>query len=90
MIDLKQIREAAGISQSKLAQMCGVIRQTISNIECGLNYPSVFLAKQLGMILNIDWTLFFEDIKPAVITTDDDPIKKCLNCRKAVCTNCIG
>ncbi len=91
MVNLKAIRKAAGISQNRLARMCGVVRQTIGEIETERNKPSVMLAKQLGVIFNIDWTLFFEDIKPTVIDINDgEHINRCLNCCNEICTNCIG
>ena len=60
MIDLKELRTSKGLSQQELATKCGVIRQTISNIECGLSKPSIDLAKKLSEVLEVDWTLFFE------------------------------
>lgn len=60
MIDLKELRTSKGLSQQELATKCGVIRQTISNIECGLSKPSIDLAKKLDEVLEVDWTLFFE------------------------------
>lgn len=61
MVNLKKLREDAGISQNKLAKMCGKVRQTIGAIETGQNKPSVPLAKKLGEIFGIDWTDFFAD-----------------------------
>lgn len=60
MIDLKAIREQAGLTQQQLADSVGVIRQTISNIECGLSAPSVPTAIGIGKVLGIDWKDFFE------------------------------
>ena len=61
MIDLKELRKTSkGFSQQELV-MNDVIRQTISNIECGLSKPSIELAKKLGEVLEVDWTLFFEE-----------------------------
>lgn len=61
MVNLKQIREEAGLTQEQLAAECNVIRQTISNIECGLSRPSVETAKLIAKVLNILWTDFFSD-----------------------------
>ena len=61
MVDLKKAREAIGITQEQLAKECHVIRQTISNIECGLSRPSVETAKLIGKTLNFDWVEFFSD-----------------------------
>ncbi len=59
MIDLKKIREEKGMTQQELADAVGVIRQTISNIECGLNVPSIATAKKIGEVLEIDWAKFY-------------------------------
>lgn len=59
MINLKKAREDKGLSQTALAGAVGVIRQTISNIECGINRPSPELAIKIGDVLEIDWTQFF-------------------------------
>lgn len=61
MVNLKAMREEAGISQTKLAKMCGKVRQTIGEIEAGRNKPSVKLAKKLGQIFNFDWREFYAD-----------------------------
>lgn len=58
---LKKLREEKGFSQQKLADMCGVVRQTITMIEAGVNKPSVSLAKKLGESLEVDWKVFFMD-----------------------------
>lgn len=62
MVDLKAIRKAKGYyTQESLADAVGVYRSTIGMIETGINKPSVELAKKLGKVLEIDWTLFFSD-----------------------------
>lgn len=60
-MDLRKIREAAGMTQEQLAEKVGVIRQTISNIECGLALPSVPTAKAIAEVLEFNWTDFFEN-----------------------------
>ena len=59
MTDLKKVRQDNGLTQTALAEAAGVVRQTISNIECGINAPSVNLAKKLAEILGLNWTDFF-------------------------------
>ena len=59
MIDLKKRREAAGMTQEALAEKVGVVRQTISNIECGLAFPSVPVAQAIAEILEFNWFEFF-------------------------------
>lgn len=61
MVNLKQVREEAGLTQEQLAAECNVIRQTISNIECGISRPSVETAKLIAKVLDISWTDFFSD-----------------------------
>lgn len=61
MIDLKELRTQKGISQKELADKCDVVRQTISNIECGMTKPSVELAKKMAVVLDVEWTIFFDD-----------------------------
>lgn len=61
MVDLKKRREEAGMTQEQLAEKTGVIRQTISNIECGISSPSVQTAIAIGHVLEFNWTEFFED-----------------------------
>jgi len=41
---LKEARAAAGLSQSQLAELSGVSRNTISSIENGQFYPTAKLA----------------------------------------------
>jgi putative transcriptional regulator len=61
MVNLKELREKAGLTQQELADQCNVIRQTISNIECELSRPSVETAKLIAKVLDISWTDFFAD-----------------------------
>lgn len=61
MSELKRIRTEQKITANKLAIMCGVTRQHISNIEHGNVKPSVELAKKMSKILGCDWTVFFRD-----------------------------
>lgn len=59
MVDLKKIRINQGMTQEQLAKQVGVVRTTISNIECGITLPSVSTAKLIAKILKINWTEFF-------------------------------
>ena len=61
MLDLKKERQSKGFTQDSLAEAVGVVRQTISNIECGLNRPSPELAIKIGEVLEIEWCKFFTD-----------------------------
>lgn len=55
---LKQIRGEQGLSQSKLAELVGVSRNTISSIETGQFCPTA----KLALILCIALDKKFEDI----------------------------
>ena len=48
MNTIKKLREAKNIKQYELAKEMGVIRQTISALECGSTNPSVDLLKKLA------------------------------------------
>lgn len=48
---VREHREAQGLSQEALARQVGVSRQTIVNIEQGLNEPKVLLALALAAVL---------------------------------------
>jgi DNA-binding XRE family transcriptional regulator len=61
MIDLQKVRQEAGLTQEHLAEKVGVIRQTISNIECGIAKPSINLAKAISEVLKINWVDFFTE-----------------------------
>lgn len=56
---VKEHREQAGLSQEELARKAGVSRQTIVNIERGLNEPRVLLAIAIGTILGVAITELF-------------------------------
>lgn len=55
---LKQIRAEQNLSQSQLAQMVGVSRNTISSIETGQFNPTA----KLALILCIELDKKFEDL----------------------------
>lgn len=61
MIDLKERREAAGMTQEQLSKESGVKRTTIAMIESGKNTPSVGNAKKLANVLGFEWFEFYED-----------------------------
>ncbi len=61
MIDLRKEREEKELTQQELADKCGVIRQTISNIECGLAKPSIPTAQKIAEALDLEWSKFFEE-----------------------------
>lgn len=60
MINLCEKRKEKGYTQESLANEAGVVRQTISEIERGVNKPSIRLAQKIAKILEFDWGEFFE------------------------------
>lgn len=51
--NVKKYRERKGLSQEALARELGVSRQTVVNIERGVNEPRVFLAITLATVLGV-------------------------------------
>lgn len=60
MNTLRMLRSEHGLTQAKLAEYVGASRSSIALIECGINKPSVELAKKLAAVFNVNWTIFFE------------------------------
>ena len=57
-------------SQNELAKRCGVDRTTITKICNGVNAPSIKLARKIGEVLDIDWSLFFTPYDEAIKLLD--------------------
>lgn len=60
MVDLRAAREKKKLTQQELADKVGVSRQAITNIETGVNKPSVELAMKLAEVLKFKWYKLFE------------------------------
>lgn len=67
---LRELRNKAGMTQKELAERCGVVRQTISNIELGINKPSIKLAKELAQVFGVHFAVFFE--KKVILNDKED------------------
>ena len=61
LFDLKATRKGHGMTGAELGEKAKISPSTLSLIESGRRRPSVDLAKRLGAVLGVDWTLFFED-----------------------------
>ncbi|MEV9641727.1 helix-turn-helix transcriptional regulator [Mammaliicoccus sciuri] len=63
-VDLKSIlrekRSVFGYSQQQVAEASDISRQFYGMIENGERRPSVEVAKKIGKLLNINWSIFFE------------------------------
>ncbi len=59
---LKRRRGDLGYTHQDVANLSGanISRQFYGMIECGERRPSVVVAKKLGTLLKLNWTIFFE------------------------------
>jgi transcriptional regulator with XRE-family HTH domain len=60
---LKKIRKEKGISQGEMAEMLHVSQACYCRYENGQRALSVPVAKEIAKILDVDWTLFYEESK---------------------------
>ena len=58
---LKEYREAKGLKQADLAELVGVRRETIVNLEKGKYNPSLKLAMDIAKVFHTTVELFFFD-----------------------------
>lgn len=56
---LMTLRDAKGLTQEQVADLCDIKRPYYTMIENGKRRPSVNVAKKLGAVLGFDWTIFF-------------------------------
>jgi putative transcriptional regulator len=61
---VREMRLQKGLTQEALAEQTGVSRQTIVNIEKGINQPRVLLAIALGMALGVAVHELFREANP--------------------------
>ena len=61
MLDLKELRNKYYLTQKEVAERVHVERSTITQIELGVNKPSVKTAMALGELFKVDWRGFFEE-----------------------------
>ena len=54
---IKMVRIHKGLTQSELSAVCGCSRETISNIERGIHFPSVELIAKISLKLDFSFTL---------------------------------
>lgn len=60
---LKEFREAKGLKQADLAELVGVRRETIVNLEKGKYNPSLKLAMDIAKVFHttVEELFFFDD-----------------------------
>ncbi|PFL68861.1 helix-turn-helix transcriptional regulator [Bacillus anthracis] len=54
-------RKATNKTQKDIAYKAQISRSLYAMIENGERNPSVSVAKKIAVVLNFDWTIFFED-----------------------------
>lgn len=59
-MNIRERREALGISQKELAEKCGITQSHLCDIEQGRNKPSLPVAVKMAQVLNIRSIKFFE------------------------------
>ena len=59
--NLKKYRNAKGLSQMKVAELCGTAPSYIGEIEIGRRFPSLKLIEKIGKVLEITPYRFFID-----------------------------
>ena len=58
---LKEIRKMKKLTQIDISEKTQIKQATYCNIENGRRDPSVSLAKRIGEVLHLNWTLFYEE-----------------------------
>lgn len=61
LMELREFRRKAKMTQAKLAERSGVSQGYIAHIESGRRVPSVKKAKKIAEVLGIDWVLLFKE-----------------------------
>ena len=59
--ELKNARNRAKLTQVQISEKLGCTPQYYNMIENGKKKPSVLLAQKIGELLNIKWTIFFNN-----------------------------
>lgn len=76
---LKALREAAGISQYRLAQLAGISKQNVSRLELGRSEPSWETVQALARALRLEVSAFvIESAEPSEVP----PVKRAGRPRK--------
>ncbi|MDR0403744.1 MAG: helix-turn-helix domain-containing protein [Treponema sp.] len=72
IVNLKKFRKIEGISQMKLAELCGTDVSYIGQIEIGRRFPSIELIEKMAEALKLDpYRLFMAEPGEAYGETDN-------------------
>ncbi len=58
---LIDLRKSKKLMQRDIAEACGISQTFYCRIETGIKNPSVPVAKKIGAILNVPFTMFYEE-----------------------------
>lgn len=70
---LISFREAKGLTQEQVAELCGIKRPYYTMIETGKRRPSVDVAKKIAEVLVFDWILFFASEGSVSLPASESP-----------------
>ncbi len=59
--NLKQMRKDKRMTQTEVAEKCGLKRLRYWTYEAGTRTPRPEIAKRIADVLEFDWTKFYED-----------------------------
>ncbi|WP_294429341.1 helix-turn-helix transcriptional regulator [uncultured Treponema sp.] len=76
IIKMRFYRKQAGITQAKLAELCGVSSGTIGNIECGITKPSFDLIIRIAEAIKIPPANLFKTELYDYYSADDSDDKQ--------------
>ncbi|MDR2482337.1 MAG: helix-turn-helix transcriptional regulator [Treponema sp.] len=76
--NLKKFRNQRGISQMKLAELCGTAPSYIGEIEIGRRFPSLKLIEKMGEALAVEPYLFFIN-EPHELYTNKNELDDTIN-----------
>jgi transcriptional regulator with XRE-family HTH domain len=62
---LQRIRKNQGLSQEKLAELTGLHRTYISDLECGRRNPSIITLVKLSQALSVTLVTLLKDVHDA-------------------------
>ena len=81
---IKDLREEAHIKQSVFAEILGLSRASIINIEKGRQRPSLHLLLQMSRALNVQMTYIIEPLQNDISVVSEQDIANLKRWKKAI------
>jgi transcriptional regulator with XRE-family HTH domain len=69
--NLKKFRNERGLSQMRLAELCGTSTGYIGEIEIGRKFPSVEMVERIANALKVEPYLFFKEDRPLSVANKE-------------------